>query len=744
MKKNKKSATDHTWRFFRAGGFDQVRLDTAADLLALEKLDQKLWVALACPVDNVFFDAKTLSFIDSDGDRRIRPSELMAAIKWTAALLKNPEDLVNPDADFTLQSISDATDSGKEMIAAMRSALIALGKKETDALSIAEIESLEKVLSQKPFNGDGVITEKSTGDETLRAVIREIITASGASPDRSGEPGVTEEKVRAFFEQAKAYADWAGETKNDPSLRPLGNETEEAAKAVAAVRSKIDDFFARCAVADFDETAVMHLGAGEKQYQALGAATLSTQSGEIASLPLARIVPNGALPLHSGLNPAWKGKIREFEKTALKALSTPGETLTEADWQKVFAVFAPFLTWQERKPATPFDTLGLTRARELLTGAAQDGLLELIGKDRAEAATFAALVNLEKLARCRRHLHSLSINFVNFKDFYSRSGGAIFQAGTLFLDQRSCTLCLKVDDPNKHAVMAAMAGTYLAYCECRRPGGAKMNIVAAFTNGDSDNLIVGRNGVFYDRNESDWDATVIKIIDNPISLRQAFWQPYKSLVRMIESQVAKRASTAEAQSTAKLEQTAAVTANADAVKPPPPPKKLDIGIVAALGVAAGALGTFVATLLGYASGIIRLGPLAIVGAFVGLLLLISAPSLILAYIKLRKRNLGPILDAGGWAVNAKARVNVPFGTVLTHIAALPPGSQRDLVDPYAEKKSPWPKVLILALLAYIAWAVLNHFGLIHAWTGGRIGQQHGQKVTIERIDNKTPSATDAR
>jgi len=289
-----------------------------------------------------------------------------------------------------------------------------------------------------------------------------------------------------------------------------------------------------------------------------------------------------------------------------------------------------------------------------------------------------------------------------------------------------------------------MAGTYLAYCECRRPGGAKMNIVAAFTNGDSDNLIVGRNGVFYDRNESDWDATVIKIIDNPISLRQAFWQPYKSLVRMIESQVAKRASTAEAQSTAKLEQTAAVTANADAVKPPPPPKKLDIGIVAALGVAAGALGTFVATLLGYASGIIRLGPLAIVGAFVGLLLLISAPSLILAYIKLRKRNLGPILDAGGWAVNAKARVNVPFGTVLTHIAALPPGSQRDLVDPYAEKKSPWPKVLILALLAYIAWAVLNHFGLIHAWTGGRIGQQHGQKVTIERIDNKTPSATDAR
>ena len=180
---------------------------------------------------------------------------------------------------------------------------------------------------------------------------------------------------------------------------------------------------------------------------------------------------------------------------------------------------------------------------------------------------------------------------------------------------------------------------------------------------------------------------------------------------------------AEAQSTAKLEQTAAATANADKNAPPAPPKKLDIGIVAALGVAAGALGTFIATIMGYASGIIRLGPLAIVGALLGVLLLISGPSLILAYIKLRKRSLGPILDANGWAINAKARINVPFGTVLTYVATLPPGSQRDLTDPYAEKKSPWPKLIILALIIYAAYAALDHFGLINTWTGGMIGHK---------------------
>ena len=80
-------ATDtlgHRWRFFRAGGFDQVRLDSGADLLALEKLDQKLWVALACPTEGLEFDKKTLELIDSDSDGRIRAPELLATL---AALL---------------------------------------------------------------------------------------------------------------------------------------------------------------------------------------------------------------------------------------------------------------------------------------------------------------------------------------------------------------------------------------------------------------------------------------------------------------------------------------------------------------------------------------------------------------------------------------------------------------------------------------------------------------------------------
>ena len=82
--------THHTWKFFRAGGFDQVRLESGADLMALDQLDQKLWVALACPTTGLEFDSKTLELMDTDHDGRIRAPELIAAVKWAGGLLEEP------------------------------------------------------------------------------------------------------------------------------------------------------------------------------------------------------------------------------------------------------------------------------------------------------------------------------------------------------------------------------------------------------------------------------------------------------------------------------------------------------------------------------------------------------------------------------------------------------------------------------------------------------------------------------
>jgi hypothetical protein len=276
-----------------------------------------------------------------------------------------------------------------------------------------------------------------------------------------------------------------------------------------------------------------------------------------------------------------------------------------------------------------------------------------------------------------------------------------------------------VQDAGRHAGMAALAGAYLAYCDCVRKGtGEKLSIVAIFSQGEDDNLMVGRNGIFYDRKGLDYDATITKLVANPISLRQAFWAPYKKLVRMIEEQIARRAAAADAASTTKLETAATTAANADKIKPAEP-KKVDVGTVAALGVAFSALSAVAVGFLGLFKGI---APWQLPLIIIGLILLISVPSLVLAFMKLRKRNLGPILDANGWAVNAKAKVNVPFGTSLTGIAKLPPGSSVDVSDRYAEKSALWPKILLVIFFAWWIHSYLDYEGWFYRWTDGRYGK----------------------
>jgi hypothetical protein len=713
------SAPSRQWRFFRAGGFDQVKLDTGADLLAIDQLDLKLWVALACPASGLEFDKATLALIDTDKDGRVRAPELIAAVKWAGGLLKNPDDLLKGSPTLRVAAVNDSVPEGK-LIATFAKQV--LQKSESAEITIEEAAAAAQTFAAKPFNGDGIVPAESAGDEATKAVINDILACLGPDPDASGKSGVSQAKVDQFFADAAAYSDWWKKAEGNTALLPLGPNTEAAAAAVRAVKAKVEDYFARCRLAAFDPRSVNALNREEKEFLALGVKDLTATHADIASFPLAQVGANNALPLTQGVNPAWAGALATVQTTAVKPLLGDKVALTEADWAALVAKLGAFETWSGSKAGGSVEKIGLKRVREILGSKAKETLTALIAKDKAEEGNATAVVGLNRLAHYHRDLNQLCHNFVSFSDFYGRRNKAIFQAGTLYLDQRSCDLCLTVEDAGKHAAMAGLAGTYLAYCDCYRKGtGEKMQIVAAFTGGDSDNLMVGRNGIFFDRKGRDWDATITKIIDNPISIRQAFFAPYKKLVRMIEEQVAKRAAAADAAADAKLAAAAKATASGEPPKPVEPPKqKIDTGTLAAIGLV---LTTLLAALGGIFGKIVGLVWWQIPLAFIAILLAISAPSMLIAWLKLRRRNLGPILDANGWAVNARAKMNVPFGGALTGVAALPPGSQRDLVDPFAEKKSPWPKVIVVIILLILAYLVLNKLGCIYDWTNGRIGDQ---------------------
>ncbi|HQX88767.1 MAG TPA: hypothetical protein PKY03_00055 [Moraxellaceae bacterium] len=714
-----KAANSHRWSFFRSGGFDQVRLDNPEDLANLRNLDQKLWTALACPATGLEFDARTLAYLDQDSDGRIRAPELLDAVDWALLRLQAPSVLFEGDG-LPLSAFAD-NDEGRTLLAAARRLLANLDKPDATVLTVADTEDMAKVFPPNKPNGDGIVPAAMIEDAAMQAVVADIITALGADADRSNEPGITEEKITEFFVQAGALLAWQARATTNEVQLPLGDATADAAAALNAVRHKVDDFFNRVRMAAFDPRAGAFMNGEEAELVRLAALDLSGTE-EAEGLPLANVAPGRALPLQDGINPAWMAAMAAFRSQVVMPLLGEKQLLSAEEWQLISEKFASYQSWLTERPVQAIDVLDAGRIAALVADDVKDKLLALVAFDMSVAAEAEGLLDVDRIVRFQKNLVPLLNNFISFRDFYTRQAKAIFQAGTLYIDGKSCDLTVRVSDMAKHSAQAASSGSYLVYCDCTRPGEAKkMTVVAAVTAGDAGNLAVGRNGIFYDREGVDWDAHVVKLIEHPISVREAFWTPYRRVSKMISDQMQKMAASRDkamedkaaagvGDAATKVESATPAVAGAPATPPAPFDIAKFAGIFAAIGLAVGAIGTMLAAVAG---GFLALKwwqmPLALVGA----MLLVSGPSMMLAWFKLRRRNLGPLLDANGWAVNTAANITIAFGTALTQLAVLPEGAQRSLSDPYATKKHYWVWWLLLAaIVAGVVWGTRQ--GLIPA------------------------------
>jgi hypothetical protein len=683
----------HRWTFHRLGGLDQVALDTGDDLSHLRELDQKLWVALSCPTRGLEIDTRTLSLLDTDNDGRVRAPEILAALEWCRPRLRSLGELIPAADGLDLSSIDDQKPEGRAVLAAARRVLGKLGKSGT-TLTAAEVADLSQIYAGTKLNGDGVVTEGSTDDPELQQALRDAVATVGGVPDRSGPLGIDRPRLEQLFAELSAYAAWARKGQ-DPQLLPFAEGTQARHAAASDLETKAADYFQRCRLAAFDARSVQLVNASDAELGALASKDLS-EAKELSALPLARAEANRPLPLLEGVNPAFAARA-----AALARLTGKSE-LRESEWLELREKLSRYAAHQKEKQGALVEKLGLARVEALLASEVKERLSKLIAEDEALAAESNAMADVARLVHYKRDLHTLLRNFVNFADFYDPSRSAVFQAGTLYLDSRSCELCIRVDDPAAHAVLGSLSHMYVAYCECRRPSGEAMKVAACFTQGDADFLMVGRNGVFYDRRGRDWDATIVKLIDNPVSMRQAFFSPYKKFMRLVEEQALRFAAAREKESDARI----AATAEG---KVAPPPTQTDVGkmvgIIAALGVGVGAVGTVFGALV---SGFFALQPWwAKLVALAGIVLAISGPSMMLAFLKLRTRTLGPLLDANGWAVNGRVKVNLPLGVSLTEAKALPQGSRWTMDDPFEDKKAKRRRQIIVALLVAIVAAAFG-------------------------------------
>ena len=479
---------------------------------------------------------------------------------------------------------------------------------------------------------------------------------------------------------------------------PFGDQTDAVEAAYNALDAKVKDYFMRSKLAQFSTESTQALDVQTSRIEAISADNLTQKMEEIATYPIARVDGSQELSLQAAINPAWVGQWNVVKSV----LDPKAKALTEEMWAEVGAKIKAYRDYQASITVTEAD----------------------IPLDEETAAVQL----VDKLLHLTRDYYTLLRNYVSFQDFYDVQKKAIFQCGTLVIDQRTCDFCVKVADAAALTAQSPKSGMYLITCAVSsKVWNESYNIMAAMTVGDVDDIFVGKNCIFYDRKGRDFDAKVTAIVDNPISIKQAMWRPYKKMIKLIEDNIEKYAAEKDKAQSEKAaaainEKTEKAKSNLDGAdgKPAEGEAKastFDIakyaGVFAAIGMAVGMIGS---ALVAIGSGIMGLKWWQFPLVLLAIMLVISGPSMFLAWLKLRKRNMAPLLNANGWAVNAAAKVNIPFGETLTQEAKYPMGLK--LKDPFADRKMPVWKKILLWLLGIIVFCVLvllinRHYGWIN-------------------------------
>ena len=706
----KKQTKGYPWKYCSLGGVVRVNITSGEDIAHLGELDQKLWTVLSCPTKDLGLDSRTLQLIDTDGDGRVRVAEVIAAAQWLTSVLKDKGAILKGDSVLPLDGINTEVEAGQKLYASAKQILANLGM-EKEEISVDEAADSVAIFAKTQFNGDGVITPASTDDEALKALIATIAEKAGSATDRSGDAGVTAEGVEAFYTALSDYAAWQDAAEaGKAAIFPYGDNTAAALAACEAVKDKVADYFMRCKLIRFDDAVAGAVDVSADRVGAISDRNLATQAEEIAAYPLARPAKEAVLPLDA-INPAWQGAFSAVKALVLDVDFPKAKGITEEEWQGVLAKFAPYCAWLADKKGEAVEALGLDEVRALLKADRKAELLALIESDLALKEEAESIDEVKRLMLYYRDFAQLLRNYVIFTDFYGRKQGTrgIFEAGKLYIDERCCDLCIKVSDMGAHGDMPKLSGMFLLYCKCTsKAKGATMDVVAVMTDGKTRDLRPGKNGLFYDLDGGDWDAVITKVVENPLSVKEAFWAPYRKVAKFVSDKIDKSAADKDEAALAKL--TASADAGPAAAKQPFDIAKF-AGIAAAISLALAGIG---AVLVALGAAVKSLTWWQWIILIVAVILIISLPSCFIAWRKLRKRNLGPVLNANGWAVNSRVLVNILFGKTLTSVAKYP---KMKLDDPYAKRTPLWCKILCWVLvLLVIAFGVL-YFTHNLGWLG---------------------------
>jgi len=653
--------------FRRFGRSYHLSIESADDLAAVLELDEAHWVATGAPIDTMNCDATFLDLVDSDDNRRIMCYELKDAICWLFKNLRDLSGVAEGSASLPLDAINTDHDEGKRIHQSASKILDRLGCADADRITLEHIRRIKSTVESTAVSEAGVVLPEAAEDEEIKQFLTDIIAVVGGADHPSGRKGATRAQLDKFLADCRAYLEWQaagglaeGQTKSD--IMPFGTDTGATFAVLASIRDKIDQYFAQCDAAALDPRVVDQLALSDDELKALDLADPAAISEMLKAAPLARPTAERVLTFDDQVNLYYAPQLARLgEKVIEPVLGRSVESLSESEWKTVKGRFAAYENWVNSKPGGAIETLGVDKLKTYLDEKYKTAVETLIARSTETAFVLDNVRLAEKLLLYQVWMVTLANNFVSFPHLYDAHSRAVFEMGTLIMDGRRFNFCVRVDDRAQHSKVAKESNMFVLYVEITpRQGGQKYEVAVPVTSGSKGNLSLGKRGVFQDIRGREFDATVVQIIENPISIGEALVSPFQRLAKSITGKIEAMTTVAEK----KLDE-AVKKVQVGKTAPPAAPAGVQgpaMGnILMGGGIAVAALGSSAAIMVNQLS---RLGWYVFV-VIAGAILAVMLPSLIMAFLKLRRRDLSSILEASGWAINSRMRLTVRQGWFFT-------------------------------------------------------------------------------
>jgi len=693
--------------FYEYGRSYHLAIEEPADLEAAAALDAALWVVTAAPLEGLRADPVLLRNLDRDGDQRIRVGEFKDAIRWLFSRLAEHRGIA--EATTTLDPAALRTDDaeGAALQATLQKIITSRTPPHDGGVTLAEIRALIRDIEARPVGSSGIILPEAAKDEETRAFLEAVLATTGGRDAGADRQGVGPAELDRFLSETDRYLNWHAEGLlpagvSHSALLPLGPGTAAAAAALAAVQAKVDEYFTLC-----DAIAL-----GEVLRCDVWPARLDTMPsvlsgvGEVQQLlersPAAEPRMDRTLNLEGPVNPWYAPALAVFRRDVLVPLTGREDgRVSKEEWDTLKTRLQPFRAWQEACEGRAVEPIGAEALRRFVDSGMECKVRALLDQSLSSGFALGSVVQAEKLALYQGELMALANNFVSFPDLYAIDRRALFEEGTLIMDGRRFSLAVRVFDRAEHLRLTENGTMFVLYVQLNhKPTERTREVAVAVTSGTQGQLEVGKRGVFEDVEGIQWQARVVHLVDRPVSLREAMTEPFVRLGRAITSRIELMSQNAEKQ----LDQAGGDSIGlvhegvASAPTPQAPPAAASGpspmgGMLAGGGIALAALGGSIAFIL---KTLATLRWHQILIGLGGALMAVLVPTVIIALLRLRSRDLSVLLEGAGWAVNARMRLSRRQSRIFTRRPPHPRGSRF-----HGGTRSGWWWLLVTVLAALL-------------------------------------------